>query len=80
MFICPGGVSELKIGGVNVNIGGEAVRLTDVEPFQVCQYSDCQNGGNCIPYNNRVGYTCQCPQGFAGARCEMEGSQCFQGV
>jgi len=75
-----GGISELKIKGVDVNLGGEARKLEDVRPYQVCRYADCRNGANCLPANNRVGFVCQCAQGFAGARCEREGRSCHTGA
>ncbi|CAF4805717.1 unnamed protein product, partial [Rotaria magnacalcarata] len=46
----------------------------------------CANGGQCFP-TNTGGFTCQCPVGFNGQRCEdrdpcaqdpcMNGGQCF---
>ena len=29
----------------------------------------CQNGGQCNASNNKAGYDCECPEGFAGVNC-----------
>lgn len=34
-----------------------------------CSQNPCMNGGQCHPTNSG-GFTCQCPVGFNGQRCE----------
>jgi hypothetical protein len=34
-----------------------------------CADNPCLNGGICIP-NSYGGFTCQCPPGYSGQRCE----------
>ena len=34
-----------------------------------CAQNPCLNGGQCIP-NGLGGFTCQCPPGYSGQRCE----------
>ena len=34
-----------------------------------CADNPCLNGGQCYP-NNYGGFTCQCPSGYSGQRCE----------
>ncbi len=35
----------------------------------LCAQNPCLNGGQCYP-NNLGGFTCQCPAGYSGQRCE----------
>ncbi|CAF4416809.1 unnamed protein product, partial [Adineta steineri] len=41
----------------------------------VCTPNPCLNGGTCMS-NNVGGFTCQCPQGYSGQRCE-DRDPCF---
>ena len=34
-----------------------------------CTSNPCQNGGNCVENGNA--YTCNCPVGYSGTRCEI---------
>ena len=34
-----------------------------------CAENPCLNGGQCFP-SNYGGFTCQCPSGYSGQRCE----------
>ncbi|XP_030630629.1 protein crumbs homolog 1-like [Chanos chanos] len=45
-----------------------------------CEHHRCQNGGTCIPYlsNGRHRYSCTCPRGFAGTRCQSSTTFSFQ--
>lgn len=42
--------------------------------LQECQKSPCQNGGQCI--TNVASFTCNCPPGFTGDRCEKKSNGC----
>ncbi|MFO0747821.1 MAG: DNRLRE domain-containing protein [Myxococcota bacterium] len=43
-------------------------------PDEHCRPNPCQNGGSCN--NGWTGYTCSCPAGFTGARCETNIDDC----
>uniref|UniRef100_A0A0B7ATX1 Basement membrane-specific heparan sulfate proteoglycan core protein n=1 Tax=Arion vulgaris TaxID=1028688 RepID=A0A0B7ATX1_9EUPU len=75
-----GGVSQLKIKGVDINLGADAREIVQVEQYQVCRDAQCQNGGSCRPYNTRFGFVCDCPRGLTGERCELIGERCYQGA
>ncbi|XP_048238836.1 basement membrane-specific heparan sulfate proteoglycan core protein-like isoform X2 [Haliotis rufescens] len=74
-----GTVSEVKLKGVPLNLGGDAIDLYGIQQYQACQPGACFNGGSCQPYNNPYGYRCLCPQGWAGERCQVHGERCFPG-
>uniref|UniRef100_A0A087YC52 Neurocan b n=1 Tax=Poecilia formosa TaxID=48698 RepID=A0A087YC52_POEFO len=46
-------------------------RLAEVEP---CVTNPCLHGGKCLPQG--TGYSCYCPQGFAGENCEIDVDDC----
>ncbi|KAL3861185.1 hypothetical protein ACJMK2_007245 [Sinanodonta woodiana] len=75
-----GSVSEVKIKGISLNLGAEALKVVGIEQYDVCQYNPCLNGGICVPRNSKYGYECQCRQGFAGTRCETTGETCYPGA
>ena len=43
-------------------------------PDEHCQPNPCLNGGACV--NGWTGYTCQCPAGFTGTRCDININEC----
>lgn len=43
--------------------------LAEVEP---CVTNPCLHGGKCLPQG--AGFSCYCPQGYAGENCEIGGS------
>ena len=45
-------------------------RYTCDTKIDLCYSSPCQNGASCAPTES--GYTCLCPAGFAGQRCEVD--------
>ncbi len=43
--------------------------MINVHVGDPCADNPCLNGASCIP-NNLGGFTCQCPAGYSGQRCE----------
>ncbi|MCJ8731969.1 hypothetical protein PDJAM_G00205560 [Pangasius djambal] len=41
--------------------------------LQGCEHHRCQNGGTCSPFlrNSQHRYSCTCPEGYTGTRCEI---------
>jgi len=51
-----------------------ALTITYATPDDHCSPNPCLQGGTCT--NGWSGYTCQCPPGYAGARCESNIDDC----
>lgn len=75
-----GGVSQVQISGKPLDLGGDALNVVGIDQFRVCDANPCNNGGSCIPKNMKQGFSCMCPQGFAGYQCETRGERCFPGA
>ena len=73
----PGSVSQVQLKGVDLNLGADAIELVGVEQYNACGRNPCVNGGTCVPANVKYGFSCLCPQGFIGARCEEVVQQCY---
>ncbi|XP_060073482.1 basement membrane-specific heparan sulfate proteoglycan core protein-like [Ylistrum balloti] len=72
-----GSVSQVKLKGVDLNLGADAIKRVGVEPYSMCLSQPCQSGGLCRPANNDQGFACICPEGFTGRRCEVTGEKCY---
>ena len=54
----------------------------DLKMFSICIYVDinacssnpCLSGGHCVDL--KVGFRCECKQGYWGSRCEKEVDEC----
>ncbi|WAR15211.1 PGBM-like protein, partial [Mya arenaria] len=75
-----GSISEVQIKGVELNLGAEALELHGIEQYNGCQRNPCLNGGECVAANMKFGFSCICPQGYTGSRCEERGEQCYPNV
>jgi len=67
----------VKIKGIDMNVGAEALEIVGVEQTNTCRNSPCMNSATCAVANTRYGFMCLCPQGFTGLRCEERGERCF---
>ncbi|XP_023820824.1 neurocan core protein [Oryzias latipes] len=61
---------EASRGGLNANTTTFSPTV-EVDP---CVTNPCLHGGKCLP--QRTGYSCYCPQGFAGENCEIDVDDC----
>ncbi|XP_041847825.1 neurocan core protein-like [Melanotaenia boesemani] len=69
--LLPGNVEEEGNGG-RVNVSTTTLIPTvEVEP---CVTNPCLHGGKCLPQG--TGYSCYCPQGYAGENCEIDIDDC----
>ncbi|KAI1891510.1 hypothetical protein AGOR_G00144550 [Albula goreensis] len=50
------------------------------EPLVGCEGHECQNEGQCFPFlsEGQHGYTCSCPSGFTGSKCQMSTTFSFE--
>lgn len=78
-MIPTGGISQVQVQGVNLNLGAQAREIVGVQQDDVCTGIKCYNGGTCRPYNIRQGYMCVCPPGYGGHRCDREEERCRPG-
>ncbi|XP_017848207.1 protein crumbs isoform X3 [Drosophila busckii] len=49
---------------------------TEVNIHPLCQASPCLNNGACVVLAGSNSLACECPKGYAGARCEIDMDEC----
>ncbi|XP_016036029.2 protein crumbs isoform X1 [Drosophila simulans] len=49
---------------------------TEVNIHPLCQTNPCLNNGACVVIGGSGALTCECPKGYAGARCEVDTDEC----
>ena len=68
------------------NLVNESAHLTSTMVNSACNFTrahctilePCQNNGTCINnLTNPLGYTCQCPNHFSGAQCQVDDRICL---
>ncbi|KAM9720131.1 neurocan core protein-like isoform 1-T2 [Menidia menidia] len=69
--LLPGNVDEESSrGGVNIT----TATLSPTAEMEPCVTNPCLHGGKCLPQG--TGYSCYCPQGYAGENCEIDVDDC----
>ncbi|XP_034039882.1 neurocan core protein-like isoform X2 [Thalassophryne amazonica] len=69
--LLPGNIEEEPSrGGFNVS----TTTLSPAAEAEPCVTNPCLHGGKCLPQG--TGYSCYCPQGFAGENCEIDIDDC----
>ncbi|XP_068196849.1 neurocan core protein-like [Antennarius striatus] len=69
--LLPGNMEEESNKGGGANVTTMTLSPTEVEP---CVTNPCLHGGKCLPQG--TGYSCYCPQGYAGENCEIDVDDC----
>ncbi|XP_060600902.1 basement membrane-specific heparan sulfate proteoglycan core protein-like [Ruditapes philippinarum] len=75
-----GSVSEVKLKGVDLNLGAEAIDIEGIEPYNTCRRNPCVNRAECSVANTKYGFKCICPQGYMGTHCEEVSEKCYPGA
>ncbi|KAI3374351.1 hypothetical protein L3Q82_006189 [Scortum barcoo] len=69
--LLPGNIEEeSNRGGVNMS----TITLSPSVEVEPCVTNPCLHGGKCLPQG--TGYSCYCPQGYAGENCEIDVDDC----
>ncbi|XP_029687135.1 neurocan core protein-like isoform X1 [Takifugu rubripes] len=70
--LLPGNLEEESSrGGANISTTSSLGPTVEVDP---CVTNPCLHGGKCLPQG--TGYSCYCPQGYAGENCEIDVDDC----
>lgn len=75
-----GCISALKLGGEEKNLMVDSLEKYNVEVCDTCTPNMCLNNGVCQEARNERGFTCLCPDGFAGIDCGRTGEACRPGL
>ncbi|XP_039999999.1 neurocan core protein-like [Xiphias gladius] len=68
--LLPGNMEEESSRGSNVS----SITLGPTIEVEPCVTNPCLHGGKCLPQG--TGYSCYCPQGYAGENCEIDVDDC----
>ncbi|XP_054595347.2 neurocan core protein isoform X2 [Nothobranchius furzeri] len=69
--LLPGSMEEENHkGGANIS----TTTLSPTVEVEPCVANPCLHGGKCLPQG--TGYSCYCPQGYAGENCEIDIDDC----
>ncbi|XP_077980062.1 uncharacterized protein LOC144435340 [Glandiceps talaboti] len=87
-----GSIEFVATIAVNHDVYWTGVKSTVLSQATGCITNPCQNGATCSPFTESSGYTCTCPENYAGSNCEtyvpvveacdanpcLNGATCFQ--
>ncbi|KAM3604453.1 uncharacterized protein V6R79_011196 [Siganus canaliculatus] len=69
--LLPGNMEEESSrGGANIS----TITINPSVEVEPCVTNPCLHGGKCLPQG--TGYSCYCPQGYAGENCEIDVDDC----
>lgn len=75
-----GCISRLIIGSVQHDLIKDAHDKVEITTCETCTENPCENKGVCQEAQSKEGFTCICPAGYSGPKCNKIGEACHPGM